>query len=322
VPRVLVTGAGGFIGASLARRLIRDGDDVHLLVHPGCDLWRLDGISDGASVYEGRLEDADTVRRVLARVNPERVFHLAAHGAYPAQRDVEQMIEANVMGTINILEAALSIGVDHFVQAGTSSEYGHKDHPPVETEALEPQGAYAVTKATAALYCCARGRATGARVCTLRLYSAFGPWEEPSRLMPTLALRGLEDGDLPQLVSPSVARDFVYIDDVVDAFLAAAEGAQEPGSVYNIGTGIQTTLGEVVEIARRVLRINREPIWSTMPDRDWDTTVWVANAGAAARDLGWRPKVDVESGFRRLVDWLNEPGLRAKYRARQEPPRS
>jgi UDP-glucose 4-epimerase len=321
VARVLVTGAAGFVGANLTRRLVDDGHDVHLIVHPGSDLWRLDGLAESTRIHESRLEDADAVHAILTSVNPERVFHLAAHGAYPAQRDTDRIIRANVIGTINVLEAALFAGVDRFVHAGTSSEYGHKDHPPVETETLDPEGAYAVTKATATLYCCTRGRATGARVCTLRLYSAFGPWEEPSRLMPTLALRGLEDGSLPPLVNPSISHDFVYIDDVVEAFLAAAECAPVPGAIYNIGTGTQTTLREVIDIARRVLPITTEPKWSTMPDRDWDTSIWMANSDAATRDLGWTPKFDVEHGFKQLVHWLEAPEVRTRYRTRQTPPR-
>ncbi len=148
---------------------------------------------------------------------------------------------------------------------------------------------------------------------TLRLYSAYGPYEEPSRLVPTLIREGLR-GRLPVLVDPSVARDFVYVDDVVDAFLAAAarSSRDDPGAVYNVGTGRQTTVQEAVEVARRMLDVAVEPQWGTMPNRLWDTSVWVADNRKICAELGWRPRHTFEEGFRKTVAWFAQnPALHA-----------
>jgi dolichol-phosphate mannosyltransferase len=163
-----------------------------------------------------------------------------------------------------------------------------------------------VTKASATQYCRYTAQTRGVRMCTLRLYSVYGPYEDPSRLLPTVVLRGLA-GELPPLVDPGIARDFVYVADVAAAYLLAATCAsQEPGAVYNVGTGNQTSLREVVRVARSALAIPREPVWGSMPNRNWDTTTWVADNRKACRELGWQPVYTFEQGFQALVHWFRE----------------
>jgi UDP-glucose 4-epimerase len=314
VTTVLVTGAAGFVGANLARRLVDDGHQVHVLLRPDHDLWRLADVLDDLRVHHASLEDVDDVRVAVRRIAPDRVFHLAAHGAYPDQTDFRRMVETNVLGTMNLMEALVEQGAEAVVNTGSSSEYGFKDHPPDEDEPLEPNSHYAVTKAAATMYCHQVGPRHGLRLCTVRLYSVYGPFEEPRRLWPTLLLRALE-GRLPPLVGPGVARDYVHVDDVVEAYLLAATAPQvEPGAVYNVGTGVQTTLAELVEVCRRTLSVEDEPRWGSMPERTWDTDTWVANVTRIGRTLGWRPRTTVADGVVRFVDWFRQhPDLAARY---------
>jgi nucleoside-diphosphate-sugar epimerase len=307
------------VGANLVRRLLRDGHEVHLLVRRGCTSWRIEAIRADVRLHEVGFTDADAVVRVVGAIRPDWVFHLAAHGAYPSQTDLSRMVQTNVIGTINLVEACLQMGFEAFVNTGSSSEYGFKDHAPSEQEWLEPNSHYAVTKASATLYCRYTGQSLGVRLPTLRLYSVYGPYEEPARLMPRLILCGLE-GKLPPLVSPDVARDYVYVDDVCDAYiLAANRSAQEPGAVYNVGTGVQTTLRDVVDVARRVLEIAVEPVWGSMPERRWDTSVWVADSRRIQQALGWQPRYTFERGFRCMVDWFRDhPALQRRYNMRLE----
>ena len=307
--RVLVTGASGFVGANLARRLVRDGHEVHLLLRPTYAPWRLAGLRDDVRCHVASLEDGAAVSEAVRRARPDWVFHLAAHGAYPSQTDVTEMVRTNVLGTINLVEASLATGVEAFVNTGSSSEYGARDHPPREDEPLEPNSHYAVMKASATLYCQYTARHREMRLPTLRLYSVYGPYEEPTRLVPTLLVHALA-GTLPPLVRPETARDFVYVDDVVDAYLlAATHRGQETGAVYNVGTGIQTTLRDIVAVVRRLFDIEAEPQWGTMADRIWDTSAWVANPEKIRHDLGWEPRVTLEDGLRRFAGWLQGRGL-------------
>jgi dolichol-phosphate mannosyltransferase len=313
--RVLVTGGTGFVGANLVRRLLHDGHRVHLLVRREHAAWRLEGIRDDVELHEVSLGDLSALTALASNVRPEWVFHLAASGAYSWQQDLDRMVATNVAGTMNLVRACLGPGFDAFVNTGSSSEYGYKDHAPHEREWLEPNSHYAVTKAAATTFCRLTAQQKDVHVPTLRLYSVFGPWEEPNRLVPTLIVRGLE-GTLPPLVDPDVARDYVFTDDVCDAYLrAATTPGQERGAVYNVGSGVQTTLREIVEAARTVIGIAAEPAWGSMPNRRWDTSVWVSDPRAIASALGWKATTSVEEGLRRTVAWMKERPERREWYA-------
>jgi len=318
----LVTGAGGFIGANLLRRLLLDGHEVHVfvqnpieapvsrgLLHP---YWRLDEVWDDIHVHVVNLVDPGVVDREVGKIRPERVFHLAAYGAYSWQEDVARIVGVNLNGTVNLVEACLRAGFDSFVNTGSSSEYGFKDHAPSEDEPAEPNSHYASAKLGATLFCQLTAQSRKVRISTLRLYSIYGPWEEPSRFIPSLAVRGIQ-GELPPLVDPDVARDFVFVDDAVSAYMLASEKA-EPGEIFNVGTGRQTTIREAVEVARRVLSVRAEPKWGTMPNRSWDTNCWVSNSAKLRSRLDWAPSVSFEDGFRLTTEWLRgKPGLMSLY---------
>jgi nucleoside-diphosphate-sugar epimerase len=192
----------------------------------------------------------------------------------------------------------------HVVVAGSSSEYGLKPYAPAEDEPLEPNSPYAAAKAEATSLAVENGAVV------LRLYSAYGPWEDPDRLVPTLLARGLE-GELPPLVSPTIVRDFVHVDDVCSAFVLAA-GA-EGGRVYNVGSGRQTTVAGVVELARRLLDLDAEPQWGSMPHRAWDTETWVANPERIRRELGWEARIGLEEGLVRTLEWLRSEAPPERY---------
>jgi dolichol-phosphate mannosyltransferase len=127
--------------------------------------------------------------------------------------------------------------------------------------------------------------------------------------------RGLE-GNLPPLANPATARDFVYVDDVCEAYLRVAAGAIVSGAIYNVGTGVQTNLGQAVEMARRVLKVDQEPSWRSMPDRSWDTSTWLADTSKLRENIGWSPPTGLESGLTRTADWMRgRPDLKERYRA-------
>jgi nucleoside-diphosphate-sugar epimerase len=278
------------------------GHDVTAVVRPNADTWRLAGLDVRSAGVDVR--DRAAVQRVMHETTPDWVFHLAAHGAYSWQQDRASIIAVNVLGTVHLVDAAVDSNVSSVVLAGSSSEYGFKDHAPREDELVEPNSPYAVGKASATLYGQAVSRESNRHVCTLRLYSVYGPWEDPRRLVPRLVTYA-RDRRLPRLVDPRTARDFVHVDDVCAAFVGAARSTGLPrGTVLNIGTGHQTTIEEVVTVARAVFGIAAEPRWGTMPGRSWDTTSWVADATRASAQLAWQPTTSLEQGLRAFGEWL------------------
>ncbi len=309
----LVTGGAGFVGANLVRRLIRDGLDVHVVLHSDVEPWRLSGVTE-LTRHRCSVTDSDTLVELVGALKPEWVFHLAAHGAYSSQTNRDRITAVNTTGTFNLLDAVTNAGgCNGFVHTGSSSEYGLKNHAPSEDEAVAPNSIYAITKcaATHAVSYWAREHALPA--VTLRLYSVYGYWEQPSRLMPRL-VSATSSGKLPPLTHPTTTRDFVWIDDVIDAIVRAAKAAaNHAAAIWNIGSGVQTTLHELVAMAREMFDVRQEPAWDSMPSRLWDTDCWVADISRARSELGWEPATDLRSGLLRMAEWLSAPPQRTRY---------
>jgi dolichol-phosphate mannosyltransferase len=312
--KALVTGAGGFIGANLVRHLLAAGHGTVAAVRPGGDPWRLEGVTDDAAVIEVDLADRDAAEQIVHAERPDAIFHLAAHGAYSWQQDFDRMLAVNVGATEALLQGAREVGAT-LLHAGSSSEYGYQTHPPSEHELPRPNSHYAVTKVAATHLCQLAAVKDGVRAATLRLYSIYGPWEDPGRLMPTLVQR-CQAGGWPPLAGRETARDFVWVNDACEAFVQAAtcEQLPEPGAVFNIASGAQTTLAELVEVAAGVFDVATEPEWGTMAARAWDTSVWVGEPAAAAEHLGWRASTPLDDGLRRLGEWLSGPEIEGHYR--------
>lgn len=323
--RCLITGGTGFVGANLVRRLVADGHECHLILRPQHSDWRLQSIRAQLGYHIVGTTSKDELRDCLESIRPDWIFHLAANGAYSWQNDPQEIFATNFFLLNSLLETSAMIGFKAFVNAGSSSEYGFKDHPPTEDDLLEPNSYYAIAKAAATHLCQYLAQSKRLPIATLRLYSVYGPYEDPGRLIPTIIREGLK-GKLPPLVAPDVARDYIYIDDVCQAFICAAirltETRTEPrheldedshtdlgfqlGTIFNVGSGKQTTIREVVELAKNLMSIEECPVWGTMENRRWDTASWVANAMKAKEQLGWQAQTSFAEGLQKTIDWTRQ----------------
>jgi UDP-glucose 4-epimerase len=304
---ILVTGGNGFIGACTVRELLNRDHEVHLVLRDPPRAWRLTGILPRVTVHQGDLADAEQTRAAVVRSRAKAVFHLATHGAYESQADARAILRTNVLGTYNLLEASAEAGVRVFVNAGSSSEYGYQSRPMQETCLLDPNSFYAVAKACQSHLCALAARKWPMGVAVFRLFSVYGPWETPTRLMPTL-IRRARAGLPLEMVAPGIARDFVYVDDVVEALLDLPRLAQLRGELINLGSGIETTLSEVVKVVTDLIATSSEVRWKAMRPRPWDTTRWCADATKAARILDWRARHTLRDGLKKMASWMQARG--------------
>ena len=300
--RILITGAAGFVGAVLARRVLELGHEVHVVTKSTSPSWRLADVTHDLRVHQGDLTDETGMQRLVADSKPEIVYHLATHGAYPFQTNADGIIQTNILGTWNLLKALARTDYEVFVNTGSSSEYGFKDYAMRETDLLEPNSYYSVAKCAQTLLCQHVANTEKRPITTFRLFSVYGPYEEPSRLLPTLIRLCLEGKDLT-LVDPETARDFVYVDDVVEAYLSVDKLTGLCGEVVNIGTGVQRSLAHVVDAVLAETGAAVQCHWGAMPQRIWDQKTWVADCTKSKRLLGWRATTSLADGIARTVAW-------------------
>lgn len=314
--RVLITGGTGFVGANLARHLLTLGDHVHLLLRPKFQDWRIKDFIREVELHVADIADRDSVAKIMQEIKPDRVFHLAVHGAYSHQADPHAIIFTNLLGTSNLIEASLRIGVESVIHTGSSSEYGFQDHPPSEKQFIVPNSPYAVTKAAATHWCSYHARSSRVPMPTARLYSVYGPWEEPNRFIPTMIAHSLRQ-TLPALVDPEVERDFIYVEDVCDALIRLADKApslNDFGAVYNVGTGVGTKIREAVAHIQDRIGETAEPAWGSMKNRAWDATTWVADNSSFVEDIGWQAATKFPDGLEAMANWyVSRPDIREFY---------
>ena len=305
--RVLITGGGGFVGACLARALITDGQEVHLLLRGRTNPWRLAELEDRYEAHAGDICDASAVLRAVEASRPEVVYHLAAHGAYPSQRDRDAILATNILGTANLLNALKGHDYYRLVNVGSSSEYGHKNQPMRSDDRLEPRSDYAVSKAAATHLCMAEAF-KGRPVVTVRVFSAYGPWEEPTRLVPYV-MRCCSLGKSPEVTAGRQPRDFIYVDDVVDLLRAAATHTEARGQILHAGTGRQHSVRDMIETILSVCGDGVKAQFGAEATRPDEPVQWVADIERTRGSTGWQPRFDLRSGIARMWKWFQAPDL-------------
>jgi len=300
---IFVFGASGFIGANLFNTIFQIRKDCYALTHDSVKAWRLKLLNiPSENIVHCDIIFRLSVDNVFEKFQPQTVFNLAAYGAYPKQKDANLIFETNVIGTINILENCKN-GIE-FIHAGTSSEYGLNSSAPSEDSILLPNSHYAVSKVSSSYLIQYYSKFHHVNAINLRLYSVYGDWEEPDRLIPKL-IENIRKGKLPRLVSPDVSRDFIYIEDAVEAFVDAALhiSAENSGNSYNIASGKKTTIRELVETAVKQFNINVTPEWGSMPNRNWDLTEWYGNPIKTKSDLEWKYRTELADGLKKTYEW-------------------
>lgn len=299
---ILVLGGSGFIGANLMWALLGHRDDVYGTTS-NFDAWRLEGLPERNKAVVDLLVDAD-LESLFAEISPRTVFNCVSYGGYSFEADHQLIYRTNFNLTANLLHLMENHSIACYVHSGSSSEYGDNCTAPDESAATAPNSDYAVSKVACAGLINYYGHKKNFPCANLRLYSVYGPLEDSSRLIPAVIRSGVT-GNYPAFVHPGISRDFIYIDDIVAAFVDTALNLKEEdyGESFNIGSGCKTTIADIAGIARELFAIDHEPEFSSMPDRKWDVSDWYANPDKAGRLLNWRPQVALSDGLAKMVAW-------------------
>jgi nucleoside-diphosphate-sugar epimerase len=229
------------------------------------------------------------------------------YGGYPFQNDSLKMINTNYIGSINLLDACIEEGLDCFINTGSSSEYGIKEKSMKELDLLEPIDIYGASKSAATLYCQALAKKYNLPIFTLRLFSPYGYYEESTRLIPYLIVSMLKNQKI-KISSPYAVRDFIFIEDVIDAFLLTIDKKDQilPGTILNVGSGSDTKVIEVFEILKGIVDYKMNFTVEGFPRESDILRVWRTNTEKIQKILGWYPKYNLEDGLIKTVEWFRE----------------
>lgn len=301
-----ITGASGFVGSNIVRRLVRNNDEVHILVRNKKLNWRLFDMSSSLIVHEGDLLSPN-LDGILKEIKPNYIFHLAAYGTLPKENDIKKLIEVNIQGTVNLINAAKKNKFDLFVNTGSSSEYGIKDNPMEEIALPLPINDYGVTKLAATAFVYKEAIRENLPMITFRLFSPYGPYEDKSKLIPSVILSAINNNTI-EIGNPNNVRDFVHIDNVVDAYIAATHGKIFPGEVFNVGSGKQHSTRQIVERVVEIVKSHSEIKFEVIKNhkRQIEPKIWKADMSKMKTILKWESKNSIESGLQKTIDWFRK----------------
>lgn len=289
--RYLVTGGGGFIGGHLVRRLAAAGVDVHATTRAqpveqeGVRWWRVD------------LAESGRTDHVVQEARPDVIIHLASRAE--GTRDlgaVVPMLNDNLVSAVNVMTAAAAVPGCRVVLAGSVEETAGRG------EGSGTQSPYAASKVAATTYATLFRNLWDLQIVILRLANVYGPAEPHTRRLVPYVIESLLDGVAPRLSSGRRRVDWLYVDDAVDALLAAAVEPGAAGHILDVGSGTPVTIRETVSAIVRAIGAGVEPAFGSLPDRARERDL-VADITGALRVLDWRPRVDLATGIARTVEW-------------------
>jgi NAD dependent epimerase/dehydratase len=309
--QVLVTGAGGFIGAHLAARLVSEGARVRGFVRynsrneRGALDWLEPEIASEIEVVSGELRDVESVARAVR--NAEVVFHLAAQIAIPySYVNPRDFLEVNALGSLNVAQASLSAEVQRIVHVSTSEVYGSAQTVPItEDHPLEPQSPYAASKVAADKLMDAYHRSFDLPLTIVRPFNTYGPFQSARAIIPTIVSQALAGGPV-RLGSLHPRRDLTFVEDTAAGFIAAARADGVIGRTMQLGTGQDVSVGELVELVEELcgtqLVVEQESERVRPEKSEVDRLV---SSPALVRELtGWEPTVPLRTGLARTIEWI------------------
>jgi len=290
--KVLVTGASGFIGSHLCRALSREGAEVH-----GISRAQQKTDANVTRWWQVDLADSTGTREVLGQVKPRVIYHMA--GETSAARKLEVVLpifQSTVLATVNVLTAASEVGCQRLILAGSLEE------PQQQQGELVPSSPYAAAKWATAGYARMFHQLFGTPTVVARIFMVYGPGQKEVRKLIPYVIRSLLRGESPKLSSGQRLVDWIYVEDVVEGLLKAAEAPHLEGSAVDLGSGRLVSVRAVVEKLFQLVGSETQPVFGESPDRP-NEQVRTADTAETYAKIGWTPKTSLEEGLARTVKW-------------------
>lgn len=301
---ILITGGTGFVGANLVHRLVKEGYKPNVFIRKESNLWRLHNIKSKIHIIEMDMQDTKLLSRQISRIKPSHIFHLAAYGTRQGiQKDIIKTYTQNIFSAVLLMDICCKQGFEQYVNIGSSSEYGLKKSAMKEEDMLQPINHYGVTKTTVSLATSVFSTSYKLSMSTLRLFSPYGYWEDRRRFIPSIILNSIR-GQVAELSSPSYVRDFIFIDDVIDACMYFLTSTKQYNDVFNIGSGIQYILKEAVEIVKGLSNNNLKVKWNNRSPNQHEPDSWQADISKSKKVLHWKPTTTLKQGLEKTYRWI------------------
>ena len=229
---ILITGAAGFIGANLARYFVSQGVKIHIVIKKNSNLWRLKDVINKIDVHYSDLNNRTNIKKIIKKIRPKTIFHLATHGAYSDQNNLDEIKQSIFDSTFYLINECKKYKFNMFINTGSSSEYGFKKKKMKEKDVLLPNSYYSAFKSSATLYCQFESINSNMQIVTIRPFHVYGPFERRSRLIPVLIEKMMSNKSI-KLVSPKISRDLIYIDDLIKFYIKIANKKNLIGEIFN-----------------------------------------------------------------------------------------
>jgi UDP-glucuronate 4-epimerase len=309
--RILVTGGAGFIGSHLVEALLAQGaevgviDDFNDYYSPDIKRHNLAGVLDRIELCEADLRDSEAVTQTVGRGKYDVIVHLAARaGVRPSIQQPRLYVDTNVIGTLNLLEAARAGGVGRFVFASSSSVYGLCKTVPFREDLPLPQtiSPYAATKLAGEHLCSNYAHLYGLRTVCLRFFTVYGPRQRPDLAIHQFTRRIQEGQPINQFGDGTTRRDYTYIDDIIQGVLGALDYDGPAFDVFNLGESQTTTLNELIASIENAL--GKKAIIKLLPEQPGDVPLTCADVSKARRLLHYKPSTPIAEGIPRFVEWF------------------
>ena len=294
--KILITGAAGFIGANLTRKLIQNENEVNIIIKETSDLWRISDVISNCNVHKIDLKKIDDVRNIIKKINPELVYHCAGHGIYPTQKNSAEIFSTNILGTFNLLDTLNeNSNLRRLVNLGSFFEYS--------SNPIDP---YTISKITQTKLVEHFFKEKKLPITTLRLFTPYGKFDSPGRLICDLMIALIRNKSL-EIFSKHTKRDFIHIDDVIAALEVASQQPDIDGEIIDIGTGNEISVEEIVSMANQLSDNDMVINWNDKKQHENDgSDENIFPSRQNAPKLNWKSSISLEVGLQKTMEWYKQ----------------